>query len=47
MNATINAAPNSIFMLLKNAFLCQEIGNLGFKLGTWKIKLKIFQTYHN
>ena len=40
MNATINAAPNSFFILLKNVCLSQEIGNLGFRLGRWQIKLQ-------
>ena len=47
MNATINAAPNSNFRLLKNVCLYQEIGNLGLRLGTWQIKLQNFQTFHN
>ena len=47
MNATINAAPNSTFILLKNVCLNQELGNLGFRLGTWLIKFQNFQTFHN
>ena len=47
MNATINAAPNSTFILLKNACLYQKIGNLGLGLGVWQIKLQNFQTFNN
>ena len=47
MNATINAAPDSNFILLKNVCFSQQIGNLGFRLGTWQIQLQNFQTFHN
>ena len=47
MNATINAAPNSTFILLQNVCLNQEIGNLGFRLGAWQIKSQNFQKFHN
>jgi hypothetical protein len=47
MNATINTVPNSPFKFLKNVCLCQENVNLGFRLGTWLIKLQNFQTFHD
>ena len=43
MNATINVAPSSTFILLKNVCLCKEICNMGF---IWQ-KIKNFLTFHN